>query len=128
MVARAFDGVLGVDEGQQAARRIARFDVRVNVLDEVVLVFLGVVRARFIVAALHAIERFAVLGVRFASDGITDAGRGHEVADVGGVDEDLCHVDFAREGAEGGDASPCFVTPPGCGRVVRPSRLQARFP
>ena len=103
MVARAFDGVFGVDEGQQAARRIARFDVRVDVLDEVVLVLLRVMFAGLVVAALHAVERLAVKRVGLAADRVAHPGGGHEVAHVARVDEDLGGEDLAGKGAEGDD-------------------------
>ena len=54
---------------------------------------------------LDAVEGLVERGVGFATEGVADAGGGHEVALVGGVDEDAAPVGFARERAERGDAA-----------------------
>ena len=47
-----------------------------------------------------AIERFAVLGIRLASDDERHAGGGHEIALVGRVDEDPAVIRCAVQGAD----------------------------
>ena len=103
VVAFADARVFGEHEGQEAAGLVARADIRIDVLDEVVLVALGVVLAGLVVAALDAVKGLAVEAVRFAAYGVAHARRGHQVADVRSVDEDLRREDFAGEGAEGDD-------------------------
>ena len=103
VVAFAGARVLGEHEGQEPAGLVTRADIRVDVLDEVVLVALGVVLAGLVVAALRAVERLAVEAVRFAAYGVAHARRGHQVADIGSVDEDLRGEDLAGEGTEGND-------------------------
>ena len=103
MVAFADARILREHEGQEPAGLVARADIRVDVLDEVVLVPLGVMLAGFVVAALHAVERLAVEAIRLSAHCVADARRGHQVADIGGVDEDLRREDLAGERAEGGD-------------------------
>ena len=78
VVARAV-GRHGVahDAPQQAARRVARHDVGVHAVAELMLV-----------EALRAVLRLAVLRLAFAPDGIGDAGASHEVALVTAIHED----------------------------------------
>src|SRR5690606_35857931 len=99
MVAAAFfAGARGVDAGQQAAARIARLDVRRNAWHE--LVVTGI-------TSLHTIERFVVGGVALAPDGVRNARGGHEVAFVGGVQENAAAVGLAAFHGYGDD--PCSV-------------------
>lgn len=59
-------------------------------------------------AGLHAVIFLAILGAGFAADVISDAGGGHEVALVGGVDEHLPGVGLAAEGGDRSDAGCGF--------------------
>ena len=103
VVAFADARVLGEHEGQEPAGLVARADIGVDVLDEVVLVALGVVLAGLVVAALDAVERLAVEAIRLSAHRVTHARRGHQVADVRSVDEDLRREDLTGQRTEGGD-------------------------
>ncbi len=71
---------LGVDARQQAARPVARANEGIDWLDELV---------RACVLRLDAVQRFVVLGIRLAANRVRDAGLGHQIAFVRGVDEHL---------------------------------------
>ena len=76
---------LGVDERKKAAVRIAALDVRVDRPFELVINR---------VADLNPVQRFAVLGVRFAPGREGNARRGHKVAFVSRVDKDFTDERF----------------------------------
>ncbi len=80
----------GMDVGQQAAGRVAGHDIGVDRELEIVPPLLR----------LDAVERFVVLAVGLAAEGVVDTGPGHQIAFVTGINEDL-----ADEGlpALGGD-------------------------
>ena len=52
-------------------------------------------------AELHAVERFAVGRVALAADVVGDAGLGHQIAFVAGIDEHRAAINFGR--------SPCVI-------------------
>ena len=85
-----------MDARQQTAIRIAGRDVRIDRFCE--LVAHGVL-------GLHAVQGFAVRGVGLAADGMTDAGLGHQVAFVGGVDKRAAGENAARLHDDGRDPS-----------------------
>ena len=79
VVAGAFGaGVAALDAREESAFGIAGDEEGVDVVEE--LVGAGVV-------GLDAVEGFSVFGIGFAPDGVCDAGLGHEVTFVGGIDE-----------------------------------------
>ena len=82
---------------EEAARGVAGDDVGVD--GHLELVADGV-------AGLDAVDRLAVLGVRLAADVVRDAGRGHQVALVGGVDEHPAAVGLAAERPDRDDPRP----------------------
>src|SRR5205807_312900 len=65
-----FAGPAIVQAGQKAAGLVAFFHIRIDARDELVL-------GR--IFGLHAIERFAVLGIRLATNRVGDAGLGHQI-------------------------------------------------
>ncbi len=69
--------VAGLDEGQQAAARVARFHVRVNRHEELMLWGL---RA-------HAVDRFVVHRVCLPAHGVTDARLRQQIAFIGRINE-----------------------------------------
>ena len=83
VLARAFRR----DVRDQSARRIARNDVGIDRLRE---------EMPFHLRLLHAVERFAIDGIRLAPDMIRDPGGGEEVALVGGVEEHRALESLAR--------------------------------
>ena len=56
-------------------------------------------------ADLDAVPGFPVCAICFAADVVADSGGGHEVAFVGGVDEDFSLVDCSGKGGDLGDAA-----------------------
>ena len=78
VAALVFANVTGIDAGQNAARGIAGFHVGIDVAGKLMLDRLGF---------LHAVDRLAILGVRFAAHGVTHPGLGHQIALISGVDE-----------------------------------------
>ena len=81
-LAVVFGGVRrAVDALDDAAAGVARDDIRVDAPLEVVRRGAG--------ADLDAIELLAEVGVGFAAGDLRDAGEGHQVPFVGGVEEDL---------------------------------------
>ena len=93
-------GTGGGDAGQEAAGGIAGDDVGRDAGKK--LVGLGL-------PGLDAVEGFAELGVGLAADAVGDAGLGHEVALVGGVDEDFGADDAAGFEADRGQARAGFL-------------------
>ena len=79
-----------VDERQEAGGGIAGADPRID----------GALGGADEAGGADAVHGFAVGGVGFAADDVADAGAGHEVALVGGVDEDAAGVAVAGGGAQ----------------------------
>src|SRR5262249_29266935 len=99
-------GRLVRDPGEDARAGVARDDVGADAhRAEVVAV---VEHAR-----LHAVPALAVRAGGFAADVVPEAGGGHQVPLVGGVDEHLASVGRAAEGRDGRDAGAVFLDPPG---------------
>ena len=110
-------GRRGADPRQHAALRIARHDVRADRSLDRAEVMRVMQHAR-----LDAIPFFVVDALGLAPDGISDPGRGQQVAFVGRVDEHLARV---RPTAEHGDrADAALVQRDAFGR--RAARGQAR--
>ena len=59
-------------------------------------------------AGLDAVEFLVVLGAGFAADVVVEAGGGHEVALVGGIEKHFPRVRFAAESGDRGDARAGF--------------------
>jgi hypothetical protein len=93
-------GTGGGDAGQEAAGGIAGDDVGRDAGKE--LMRLGL-------PGLDAVEGFAELGVGLAADAVGDAGLGHEIALVGGVDEHFGADDAAGFEADRGQAGAGFL-------------------
>jgi hypothetical protein len=55
-------------------------------------------------ADLDSIRVLIIDALRFPAHGVLDAGGGHEVAFIGGVDEFLSRVGLPAEGRDRGDA------------------------
>ena len=94
-----FAGFAVVDAGDEAASFVAGDFVGADVAFE--LMALGV-------GGYDAVEGFVKLGLGLAADGVGDAGGGHEVAFVGGVDEHGAGVCLAGEHGEAWDAGVFF--------------------
>ena len=92
--------ILRENERQQAARWVTGFDVRINILNEVVFILLRIVFAGLIIAALRSIQGLGEKRVRLTPDRVRDSRCGHEVAHVARIDEDLSGEDFAGERSE----------------------------
>jgi hypothetical protein len=104
VVAFAFDArVLGADASEHAAFGVAGEGVGADGGCEDAEV-VAVVED----ADLDAVVLLAIDAVGFATDVEVDAGGGHEVAFVGGVEEHFTGVGFAVEGGDGGDAGAVF--------------------
>ena len=90
--------IVRLDPRQQTGLRIAFRHIRIDHRQELVML-----RARGLRG--DAADRLAILRVRFASDGVTDTRRRHEVALVSRVDEVRAGIRVARERPDGHDAS-----------------------
>ena len=99
-----FAGRASVDAGNEAAFGVAGDFVGGNVEAGDVEV-MGVVTAAF----LDSVDGFIIDAIGFPSDVVAHSGGGHEVAFVGGIDEDFSDEFVAVEGGEGEDLSAVFL-------------------
>lgn len=91
MVGRAiFARRFGADPWQKAARSVPGDDVGIDPFGQDTEMV-----AMMQDTDLHAVPFFAVLGRRFTTDAVIDAGRGHQITFVGRVDKDLSPIRFA---------------------------------
>ncbi len=82
---------------QQSTAGVAWCYVGINVFDKVIFVLLAIVDSRVCVSPAHACHILTVLALRFSTHCVSHSRCGHQIADIGRVDEHLAVIRLAAK-------------------------------